>query len=704
MKIWLLNALPWAGFLLRPRVSFILMASLCWQPVVAQTTTLPEIQVSADQRLAESWQPIGNRSLISTEQINQAAPRHPAELLNQLPGVWISRGDGQEHLTAIRSPVLTGPGACGAFLLLEDGIPIRPAGFCNINNLFELHYEQAGELELIRGPASALYGGNALHGVINQRSAPLVPRSTTRLRVETGHDDYLRLGYSVNRPDALGGWRLDYSGSRDNSWRDNAGYNQQKLTLQRFNNSSSWQIRSRLSGTWLEQETAGFVFGNEAYKEPGLRRDNFNPEAFRNAWSLRASTEFSRETVDGRWVSFTPYLRSSRMEFLQHFLPEKSLEQNSQQSAGLLTSIAGSFGQMHSWSWHNQIEIADLHLQEIQQQPVTIPSAFLQETRPPGTHYDYDVSSLLAATHINVDWQLAERLRLVTSGRLEYLRYDYDNRFLDGNSKPDGTPCGFGGCRFSRPADRDDHFNNIGARVGLNYTDHRQAEWYLSGGAGFRPPQANELYRLQSGQTVADLDSETIYSLELGQRRQLGRLTYEITLFAMDKENVILRDATGSNLSNGKSRHHGVEVAAKWRVTDRQEISLNATHARHRYDFDSTLAGGESIKQGDQIDTAPEHLANLQWRINHPTGRWWQLETQYMGSYPLDAANSARYSGHLLFHLRGGLQLASRSSLSLSITNLTNRDYAERADFAFGNFRYFPGAPRQLRVSFSQQW
>jgi len=53
---------------------------------------------------------------------------HSSELLNRSPGAMIQHGSGQESLTALRSPVLTGAGACGAVLLLGDGHPIRPAG------------------------------------------------------------------------------------------------------------------------------------------------------------------------------------------------------------------------------------------------------------------------------------------------------------------------------------------------------------------------------------------------------------------------------------------------------------------------------------------------------------------------------------------------------------------------------------------------
>ena len=74
----------------------------------------------------------GNIERLDAETIAAVRHQHIHELLTRVPSVWLSRGSGQEHLTAIRSPVLTGAGSCGAFLYLEDGIPIRPTGFCNV--------------------------------------------------------------------------------------------------------------------------------------------------------------------------------------------------------------------------------------------------------------------------------------------------------------------------------------------------------------------------------------------------------------------------------------------------------------------------------------------------------------------------------------------------------------------------------------------
>ena len=86
------------------------------------------------------WSNNQSISSISEDELVQLDAQHPKQIFRRSPGVWISRGSGQEHLTAIRSPVLTGPGACGSFLLLADGIPIRPTGFCNVNGLFEKDY------------------------------------------------------------------------------------------------------------------------------------------------------------------------------------------------------------------------------------------------------------------------------------------------------------------------------------------------------------------------------------------------------------------------------------------------------------------------------------------------------------------------------------------------------------------------------------
>ena len=112
------------------------------ETTIAETTIEETIVVGAGSLLTRLGDG-GSIDVILTEEILRVGATHPSELLNRVAGVWVNRGSGQEHLTAIRSAVFTGSGACGEFSYLEDGISIRPQGFCNINNLFELNTEQA---------------------------------------------------------------------------------------------------------------------------------------------------------------------------------------------------------------------------------------------------------------------------------------------------------------------------------------------------------------------------------------------------------------------------------------------------------------------------------------------------------------------------------------------------------------------------------
>ena len=640
------------------------------------------------------WTAAGSGSTIAGADIRRTRPTHANELFSRVPGAWISRGDGQEHLTAIRSPVLSGPGACGAFLFLEDGVPIRPAGFCNVNNLFELNLAQAAQVEVARGPASSLYGANALHGAINvvsPRPGPLAPM----YGLELGQDDTAigRLSYGTEH------WRLDAQGQSTNGYRDAAPLGEQKLGLGHLVDVGRWQVQSHLSATNLNQETAGFIFGKDAYRKAGLRRDNLNPEAYRDASALRVHSAW-RTTVGERTLSLTPYARWSRMDFLQHFLPGQPGEENGQRSAGLILDVRQPLGTAGEWRWGVAAEYAKGFLQEIQAGPVKDGSAFVKATRPAGVHYDFEVASHMAALWHAIDLPLddAQRWHLLHSLRGEYLGYDYDNQALTGNTRDDGSACGFGGCLFNRPADGTDHFNNLAGKLGLRYGDPASGQWHGAYSVSFRPPQVTELYRLQRGQTTADLNSERLSGVELGYRRAWADVQISLVAFGMRKTHFIFTDANGFNVSDGRTQHFGLETEATWRPARRHELNVSASLARHRYAFDRAASGGEIIASGNEIDTAPPFSANARWLYQPRRDLTLELEGIHLGRYYLDPANSARYPGHSLLNLRADWATSAKTTLFARVTNLTGRDYAERADLAFGGYRYFPGQSRRLFV------
>ncbi|MEE4184702.1 MAG: TonB-dependent receptor [Gammaproteobacteria bacterium] len=647
-----------------------------------------------------------NVARVGDDAIDLTAATHPYEIAVRIPGAWISRGSGQEQLTAIRSPVLTGPGSCGAFLQLEDGIPIRPVGFCNVNQLFEVPTEFARAIEVVRGPATADFGSNGLHGTINTLLPEPDGEPLATAMLEAGSNEFwrgrLQLATGAGRHAATGGVLVD----SDGGYRDASGYQQFKAYAKTRHELAGGVLLGSITVSELDQETAGFVVGFDAYKDPALRYSNPNPEAYRRAGSRRAALRWLPESAGAWQTELRLFARNSDMNFLQHFLPGQPVEENGQTSGGMMLASRRSLAGGGEVTAGVDLEIARGWLEEFQENP-TEGSAFLQATRPVGQHYDYEVDSYMAATFANARWVPGADWEVQAGLRAEYLVYDYDNRMLDGNTRDTGEPCGFGGCLFTRPADRRDSFFNLAPNVGLLYRLSPQTVGFANLTRGFRAPQATELYRLQSGQQTADIRAEQLDSLEVGVRRRTERLSMELVAYTMRKRNFIFRDAAGFNVSDGKTAHRGIEANLEWQISLPVYAGFTGSFARQTYRFDRDAGLGEVINSGNRIDTTPQILASARLGYRGARGHA-ELEWAYNDAYFLDAANTARYPGHYLLNARMRLDINRHWSLGLRLTNLTDVVYADRADlFSLpdpAEFRYFPGRRREIFGSISWRY
>lgn len=663
---------------------FILTLTISFFPVAVFTNPLEEIVVTATRHDQQVGTLSTNISTIDTKTLSSVNHSHINEVMQRVSGTWISRGNGQEHLTAVRSPVLTGAGGCGAFLMSQDGIALRASGFCNVNELFESHSEVADRIEVIKGPGSALHGSNAMHGLINILT-PAIAAPGTQMQLEVGAHAYTRI--KLNHRGA--NWRVDFSGTSDEGYKDDSGFDQQKLTAKFLDNFAGYNATATFSFTNLNQETAGFIQGPDAYKKTSLKKDNPNPEAFRDVRSARFNVRLEKKLADERFITITPYARYVDMTFLQHFLPGQAQEKNGHNSIGIQTSLHNS----DTWIVGFDGEITRGFLKETQAN-ATPGSPFLAATIPQGDHYDYEVDANTLAVFSQYTATLSEKTVLVFGARFERVSYDYHNKMLDGRTRDDGSACGFGGCRFSRPADRDDAFSNFSPKLGLihQFSDNHQV--YLQLARGFRAPQATELYRLQAGQSISTIDSEELDSLEIGVRGGTDSITYDLSIYSMVKDNFIFRDTNRSNVDNGETSHKGLEVTLSWKISDTLTSNLFWSFARHQYENNPALV--RSPIAGNDIDTAPRTMGsvNIAWQ---PGGHWHtELEWVHLGGYYTDPQNTAKYDGHDLLNLRLSYKFSAKWTGFLRLMNLTNTDYAERADFGFGNERYFVGEPISL--------
>ena len=672
----------------KTRLALILIAGSATTAAKAQEPApqLEQVIVTATQQAQSPLELPMSVSLLDSEDLRIVRHVHVNQAFQRVSGAWISRGNGQESLTALRSPVLTGAGSCGAFFMASDGVSLRAPGFCNVNQLFDANTEQAERIEVLKGPSTALYGSGAMHGVINILTPTPTESLYHRASVEGGPHDYWRGRYHLSNTVGRHGFMVAANATTDGGYKRSSGFDQYKGNLRHRYEGDAYSVDTIFTATKLEQDTAGFITGFEAYKDSDRKKENPNPEAYRDADSLHLQSTIEIELDEFSRVTFTPYWRDNDMEFLQHFLPWQPVEENGHDSFGLNSKY------YHAGSWLESVSGIDLEstdgwLKETQDEPFS-------PNQPAGVHYDYQVDALLAAAWTQLNWDLARQLSLSAGARFEYTEYDYDNRTGDGPAcEPTASAC-----RFYRPADREDDFNNWSFNVGLLWDVTPGHAAFLRLARGFRAPQATELYRLQGDQAEADLDSESLDSIEIGGRGLYRSLSYDIGLYYTEKDDVIFQDSNRRNISGASTLHYGLDLTLRWQITEALDLALDGTLARHEYDSDIRLLGSSGDINGNQIDTAPEHFGSVRLGWDFMPGFRGELEWAHMGDYFLEPDNRHKYDGHDLLNLRVTGELRDRVDIGLRATNLTDEDYAERADFGFRSYRYFVGQPRGLYV------
>ena len=653
-----------------------------------------EIQsvVVTGRRLTEDQSKvIGNVGQIIEEELERISHSHISQVTARVPGVWLSRGNGQELLASVRSPVFTGAGSCAEVLITEDGLPIRPTGMCNVNQLFEVNTEQASGLEVWRGPGTVFYGSNAMHGVINTLS-PKVDNNA--ISTQLGSNDYRRLKIQLKNEDRLNSLEISANGVSDGGFKDNSGFDQQKLSIKHAWTNDRISAATHLSLTNLNQETAGYIKVFNSYKDRSVRNINPNPEAYRDASALRLSSRLSGEAArNGQDVSWhiTPYVRKSSMTFLQHYLPGQAQERNGQTSTGVQSAYQFRQGDNTKIWVGVDVEWANMWVQEFQDNVLGTPD----NVRFQGKHYDFEVDSSQLGIFNNYEWNPSKRFTVEAGFRIESLRYDYKNKMISGSTRDDGKPCASqsGSCRYFRPENQVDTTENFNYQLGAYYDVNIDTGVFVRFSNAYRAPQINELYRLQKEQETSIIKSEEIDSIESGVRYQSNRLWSEISIYFMDKDQVIVKDSAGFLVNDGKTDHEGIEWQTRFQMSDNWMLSTSASWAKHRYSF-ARLYGDIDIK-GKDIDTAPrwEGSAHILYQVANQTSA--ELEWLYLGKYFLDPQNLHQYEGHHLMNLR--LQKTKDNwEFSAQLTNITDEMIADRADYAFGSYRYFVGDGRNI--------
>lgn len=628
---------------------------------------------------------------LSPKLLEETKPASLEQVVNKVSGVFMVNLGNEQHSMSIRQPL----SYKSLFLYLEDGFPVRPTGVFNHNALIEMNMAAVKGIEVIKGPASSIYGSEAIGGSINfiTQSPSVVQTVTTSLQGD--NLGYKRMDFGAGNTFGKLGLRLDgYFANRRDGYREHSDFNKLALT---FRGDYKLGDRDKLvtSATLIDYLTdmTGNIDSTGFYSQKYPSRHTFT--------SRRVKAFRARSTLEHFWrdvgkTAFTLFFRNNTI-IQNPFYRVKDDPENPLKATGEINdnsfqgygTIVQHFQELGFWDARL---IGGLSLDY---SPNTFNAEYIEITRNDRGIYsgfsrtdsiltDYRVGLLNTAAYTQLDINPLERLRLVLAVRYDRFGYHYDN-FLTSNA-------------FSGAPDSKDVFQNLSPKVGFTYDFGKERGIYGNYSIGFVPPQISDLYR---GVKVPVLEPSVYRNYELGGWFAFGQKGYiDLSFYQMEGTNevinVLLDDGTRENRNAGETLHQGVEYGIRFNPIKNISLRIGGTNARHAYV--AYIERGESYN-GNSMEAAPDWIANAEvfYYPGFLKGARIGLEWQHVGPYYMDAANTEKYEGFDVLNLRAGYQFQGFNAW-FNLLNLTDVLYATNVVKSRYGKDYAPGDPRTFSV------
>jgi iron complex outermembrane receptor protein len=664
--------------------------------LASEALPIAELVVSATreaQSLARTPATVG---VVQGHELRMERPTHPSEVMDKVPGVWVNVTGGEGHMTAIRQPLTTDP----VYLYLEDGVPTRSTGFFNHNALYEINVPQAERIEVVKGPVTALYGSDAIGGVVNVETRPAVADPGLRATIDGGANGFARLLGSYAFTTDQDGVRGDLNLTRTEGWREGTAYDRQSGTLRWDRTLGGGRtLKTVAAFSRIDQQTAGSSrLPEDAYEgNPTL---NLTPVSFRDVTAGRLSVEYEH-LGEASLFSLTPFARYNAMDILPNWslTYDPAIWETSNRSLGFLAKYRRGFDRMDArviagvdvdWSPGEHFERAIDPLRE---------DGVFTDYTPGDPIYDYEVAFLGVSPYLHAEASPTDRLRITGGLRFDWLGYTYDNRL---------GPLQTGAHR--RPESTAVDYTELSPKLGATYDLGRGASAFGSYSQGFRAPSEGQLFRQGTAVNTVGLEPVEAVNWEVGLRGAVaGRFSYEASAYHMTKTNDILNfqraDDVRETQNAGETLHRGVEVGLGAEVGAGIVVETALSYARHTYE--EWRPNPDTDFSGHEMESAPRTIGNtsVTWHPSGPAGPRLSAEWVHLGEYWLNAENTEKYDGHDLLNLRAHWPVSEHVTLFAKLNNVTNARYAENAGFsAFRGRELAPGMPRSLYAGAQLTW
>lgn len=670
---------------------------------------MDEVVVSGTREAERKSEVPATVDVIRGDAIRDAKASHPSQIMGRVPGVWVNITGGEGHQTAIRQPLTTAP----VYSYLEDGIPVRATGFFNHNALYEVNMPQSGGIEVTKGPGSALYGSDAIGGVVNILSRRPPAASEVEASGELGSFGWKRVLLSGGNTFGSNGVRGDLNLTKTDGWRQATGYTRNSGNLRwdkAVGDDATLKMFATLSD--IDQQTAGSstITLADYLNNPTV---SYTPISLRKVKAARLSAAYEKEVANSS-LNITPYVRDDSMDLLANWSLgyDPTIYNTYNKSYGVMAKYRTDFE-----PYRTRLIVG----MDVDNSPGGRTEDSILTTRVGSVYtayalrnrlYDYKVTYQGISPYMHGETSPTPRLRLTGGLRYDDISYDFRNNLPAAAIQATGSLARW----YGQSASVKKHYSHVSPKLGATYAFSEQLNGFVSYNHSFRAPSEGQLFR-PSATTTAVLAQQIaagnlalqpikVDSYETGVRGKSGSgVSYEISLYHMVKRDDILtqRDpATNAPIqtNGGKTLHKGIEAGLGAELAAALRLDLSFSYAKHTFENWVTNAANFT---GKEMALAPRVIANtrLTYAPGFLQGGNVGVEVVTLGSYWMDDANTTKYSGHDLLNLSGSYRFGKGLELFAKVNNLTDKRFAESTS---GTTSYAPGLPRTVYAGVQGTW
>jgi iron complex outermembrane receptor protein len=629
-------------------------------------------------------------SSIRLQEIQQRNAATVQQALTRSPGITFIGTPGNGG-TAVSARGFTGHSAT---MQLYDGNRLY-VGAGSVT--FPIDSWSVEQIDVLRGPASVLYGEGATGAVINVLpKKPFAGELRSHVRLGYGTDERRQsaLDSGGSLSDSLS-YRVTLNRQASNGWVDRGASASLALGAA-LRWEANEELRFLLSHDHAEQEPQAY-FGTplvEGHYRKSLRDNNYNVKDatvhYRDQSTRLATDWIISETLSAnnqlyflktqrRWrnaeaYSWQPNGTLQRSDFLNIKHTQEQIGER--QTFNVQHSLFGLASQTLLGADYNSIRFRRKHdFDNSYQDSIPLTQSGAGHYQSTDSYGSRDANRLHQfALFAENRTQLTERLALVSGLRRDQVHLERDD--LQADTRNERTLAG-------------DNW-----RAGLVFAVSTRLSLYAQFATSTEG--VSNLLTLSPSQQQWDLSKAR--QTELGLKQQFLQDTAQWTLAAyrIVKKKLLSADPLDPTtaLQVGQQSADGIETSVELRLPYSMQLSANASWVRAEYDEFSS-AGNDY--RGKQPINVPRRSANL-W-LSKDVAEQFNLAAgaRYVDSRYADNANSVKVPGYTVVDANLAWRLQSDLSIGLQLNNLCNRQYATSA--ANNGRQWYLGEPRALFVT-----